>query len=766
MSSFWSNVNSVVTAANQANINKKLSNRDIQNKIKEIMVREKLKLKSEHIYDLAKKIIKASSNNEVYNIDEEKLIKQIKTILSSRLSIKINENNKKNIDVNQNFEKLEKIVKENGIKNNLEFLNNHSQIIELEIQNINYEKLINKNKEDIEKFKKEQEYNILELRKDLITYIMENEEIVLFISNSKDEWISYFSKYNIFRFFTDFSDSEIYNVDRIFLKEGIKKVKLSQSLKSKFSPKYDGNTVFVDEKSYSIDSGYLKKDGSIKYCFGIENSFYNYRSEYSGFSISNEPLKYCEAISNFYSFEEYKNTENSYENAEQVLNLLIKYDFVPLFQTSKWSFDENLKQKYLKLKELYDTTQSIIELKTSDNNEIIKYKKERKFDYMFNYDLLLKNYYIDNTEHNLVDYYGNIKKWIDDLNNEVSQVTNAYKDVFSTINNYQTKQRNLNFIDNSAFEERKAIFERYLIGNPEEFYKTLFSIGEKAKEYELKVNEATNNFDFKLLTELEREERPSFSLIAKNTGEQWNDYAKQLSEVSNNLPRINRTIDIHEKEMKDWNLLIQRKENYLSKEDIDKNLLDSWFEEWSFEYIELSRKVNNLLESYLRDIVDENSFNFILEELYNFRKNLDKLYEEEVIGTHYKFAFVPGGDLQESLERKSLKFKFIIQSIDNIEKLIFSVENPITRRFLIKWNNMWFSNEILENINRFSSSDYDEVMIALNRDFIKMKEDNFKEFYNDVDAYINHKKEREKEYNSLIFKMRKEIAKQYANKQV
>ena len=144
---------------------------------------------------------------------------------------------------------------------------------------------------------------------------------------------------------------------------------------------------------------------------------------------------------------------------------------------------------YRKIEALYFKCRLIV----TQNNKIIEYKKERKFDYTFNYDLLLKNYNIHNTEHNLVDYYGNIKKWIDDLNNEVSQVTNAYKDVFSTINNYQTKQRNLNFIDNSAFEERKAIFERYLIGNPEEFYKTLFSIGEKAKEYEDAINLCENH---------------------------------------------------------------------------------------------------------------------------------------------------------------------------------------------------------------------------------------------------------------------------------
>ncbi len=728
--------------------------------IKKILSDSNLEINTNEASSIACEIMNSTENPEKISIDHNQVIEMAKELLRAKnnedneTGIILSEKEEKTVfTLEENMKKIDSFIQDSNVRNGKEFISDCDKIISLEIENIILAKKIENNKKNIEKLEKEQDYSLLELRKDLISYIMETNEIVVFLSKKKDEWISYFAKENVFRFY---SKSDMNKFD--FSKKKLRTKKLTLKLDSKYSNIYDGNVLFMESSTKFTNLSSNKAD--IK----CSNIVYKYQISTNTYNKFINGVVYEEAY--FYYFEELKNTENSYENAEQVLNLLIKHDFVPLFQTSKWSFDENLKQKYLKLKELYDTTQSIIELKTSDNNEIIEYKKERKFDYTFNYDLLLKNYNIDNTEHNLVDYYGNIKKWIDDLNNEVSQVTNAYKDVFSTINNYQTKQRNLNFIDNSAFEERKAIFERYLIGNPEEFYKTLFSIGEKAKEYELKVNEATNNFDFKLLTELEREERPSFSLIAKNTGEQWNNYAKQLSEVSNNLPRINRTIDIHEKEMKDWNLLIQRKENYLSKEDIDKNLLDSWFEEWSFEYIELSRKVNNLLESYLRDIVDENSFNFILEELYNFRKNLDKLYEEEVIGTHYKFAFVPGGDLQESLERKSLKFKFIIQSIDNIEKLIFSVENPITRRFLIKWNNMWFSNEILENINRFSSSDYDEVMIALNRDFIKMKEDNFKEFYNDVDAYINHKKEREKEYNSLIFKMRKEIAKQYANKQV
>lgn len=689
----------------------------------------------------------------------------------------------------ENIKKLEKFTQENSVKNSHEFIKLQLEIAEYEAKKLSYENELTEINNTVKALKENKNFYLSELRKEIIQYMTIFDEIIISLSKDGQGWMSYHQDLNVFDNYRTPSGEYVgHNLNKDIICS-------KHLLNSEFR--------FMGDRRFS---------NSIRVKNNYEHNLNTNRKDYFyTINSQNGPWKHSNLIY-FSSLKNLIESDNSYKKKEQVLDIFLENKipirFVYLYsernqETNKkltkeninsfklitsgnekfisdyngnysvpvpyncysWVEDLELNKKYQILTELNDIESETKEILVAKNKKVSIIETREK-GYYFNYDLLLKNYNIDNTEHNLVDYYGNIKKWIDDLNNEVSQVTNAYKDVFSTINNYQTKQRNLNFIDNSAFEERKTIFERYLIGNPEEFYKTLFSIGEKAKEYELKVNEATNNFDFKLLTELEREERPSFSLIAKNTGEQWNNYAKQLSEVSNNLPRINRTIDIHEKEMKDWNLLIQRKENYLSKEDIDKNLLDSWFEEWSFEYIELSRKVNNLLESYLRNVVDENSFNFILEELYNFRKNLDKLYEEEVIGTHYKFAFVPGGDLQESLERKSLKFKFIIQSIDNIEKLIFSVENPITRRFLIKWNNMWFSNEILENINRFSSSDYDEVMIALNRDFIKMKEDNFKEFYNDVDAYINHKKEREKEYNSLIFKMRKEIAKQYANKQV
>lgn len=745
--------------------------------IKKIFSDSNLEINTNEASSIACEIMNSTENPEKVCIDHNQAIKMAKELLNAKVEndneINIILSEKKEISIltlEENIKKIEGFIQENNIKNGKEFLNNQNEVIDLGVQNINLKKMIEKNKENIERIRKEQEYSILELRKDLITYIMENNEIVLFISKNKEEWISFFTKKNIFRFFTK-KNSETFN----FSKKNLKKKTLNEKLESKYSNTYNGNTIFIDKNKYEIEIGYIETNDEYEEWeemhYDIKESYYNLTTNVNDcFSakvgILSKLAIVLKDVSYFYSFEEYKNIENSYENAEQVLNLLIKYDFVPLFQTSKWNFNETLKQKYLKLKEFYDTTKNIIDLKTNNINEIVEITNEKNPDYNFNYELLLKNYNLNSMETNLVDYYGNIKKWIDDLSEEVSNVTNVYKEVFSTINNYQTKQRNLSFTDNTAFEDRKTIFDRYLIGNPEEFYKTLFSIGEKAKDYELKLNDATNNFDFKVLTDLEREERPSFRLIAKNTGEQWNNYAKQLNEVSENLPRITKTIEIHEKEIRDWNLLLQRKENYLLKEDIDKSVLENWFNEWQEEYITLSKKVNNLLESYLRNVVDENSFIFILEELYNFRNNIDKLFEEEVIGAHYKFAFVPGGDLQESLERKSLKFKFIIHSIDNIEKLIFSIDSPITRRFLIKWNNMWFSNEIFENVNRFSSSDYDEVMIALNRDFIKMKEDNFKEFYNDVDAYINHKKEREKEYNSLIFKMRKEIAKQFANKQV
>ena len=112
-------------------------------------------------------------------------------------------------------------------------------------------------------------------------------------------------------------------------------------------------------------------------------------------------------------------------------------------------------------------------------------------------------------------------------------------------------------------------------------------------------------------------------------------------------------------------------------------------------------------------------FDVILGSLHAYRDAVDKFYLNERKNIYQKFAFQAGGDLQEKFETESELYKLSEKLQRDLQEIIFTRDKTEERIFLLRWS------EPLLNIS------IDEIS-----NFI-----------------------REKEFNGLIFRMRKDLHK-------
>ena len=145
--------------------------------------------------------------------------------------------------------------------------------------------------------------------------------------------------------------------------------------------------------------------------------------------------------------------------------------------------------------------------------------------------------------------------------------------------------------------------------------------------------------------------------------------------------------------------------------------------------------------------------------LKEYKEEIDKFYIEERKGIYQKFAFQVGGDLQEKFETESELFKITSSFQEKLQEVIFSVDKVEDKLFLLEWINNLVDIQIDEIIDFIKDKELSKISEEVLKDFLDLKRKNYEIFILDSKEYGEKLAKREKEYNSLMFKMRKELMK-------
>jgi len=144
----------------------------------------------------------------------------------------------------------------------------------------------------------------------------------------------------------------------------------------------------------------------------------------------------------------------------------------------------------------------------------------------------------------------------------------------------------------------------------------------------------------------------------------------------------------------------------------------------------------------------------------SIRDQLGSFFYDKRIALHQKFAFEPGGELQERFEKESALAAINSEFQKQLEELIFKVDGTEGRLFLVRWAKAWYDLLVGDVLAFIDKDEFHEQVARETLDgFRAMKRHTLEAFLQDVKAYAVAREEKDKEWNSLLFRMRSDLAK-------
>lgn len=436
--------------------------------------------------------------------------------------------------------------------------------------------------------------------------------------------------------------------------------------------------------------------------------------------------------------------------------------------------DEAITKLY---KKFYIERPQLINKMESLSKQIEELSKVTLLSSEFDYLTLLAKYDIKAIESSPIRYFQAVQQWIDDL---TTQLENYEEKMGNTIREFNSINLNLSqkYEDSSYLTDD----ENELLSSRQKYFKKLFSvemvsvknkllaIKKQADDLEDKIDRINdgNNALYELAL-LEKEERVSFSFLAENTAMILKNALVKVEYFQKNYDFVKASIEIWENWNEDYKVFKttynEEMKKFCEDDSIESEVWSKWYEDWRKLRFAIETKLQPIIERGLKSVIPvsqqaKDSVPLLLiQALETYKNAIDKFYLEERKGIYQKFAFQAGGDLQDKFETESELYKRTAAFQSQLQDIIFNCSNTEDRIFILRWANDLLDIQIDEILTFVVDKDLQQISNTLLNEFSLLKQKNFSSYLMDVKAYSEEKSRREKEYNSLIFKMRKDLMK-------
>ena len=118
-----------------------------------------------------------------------------------------------------------------------------------------------------------------------------------------------------------------------------------------------------------------------------------------------------------------------------------------------------------------------------------------------------------------------------------------------------------------------------------------------------------------------------------------------------------------------------------------------------------------------------------------------------------------GGELQDKIETEMRLYKITAKLQANLQDIIFSCKHSEDRIFILNWANKLLDLQIDSVVNTIAASADTELTSDILNQFAELKQKNYDVYLADAKSYAAAQAERDKKFNSLVFRMRKDAAK-------
>jgi hypothetical protein len=199
------------------------------------------------------------------------------------------------------------------------------------------------------------------------------------------------------------------------------------------------------------------------------------------------------------------------------------------------------------------------------------------------------------------------------------------------------------------------------------------------------------------------------------------------------------------------------------QEEIEAEVAESCFVSWAQQRLTIERQVLPLYQLAFNQVCPLDTVNAVMAVLQRYQVAVDEFFKKESLAIYQKFAFVGNGALQSEYESRLALFKLCSQFQAELEGLLFALPDVAVRIHLLRWSEaitqQHFVSVRASTDTQLALPQQGEVWQTISQELRSLQQRSLETFIQDAASFAQAREQRDKEFNSLVFKMRKALPK-------
>lgn len=456
------------------------------------------------------------------------------------------------------------------------------------------------------------------------------------------------------------------------------------------------------------------------------------------------------------------------ERLQFTLNLFRENELWPIFD------DAEITDLY---KKIYFEKPRLLQALSEVETQLAQCEEVKIVTANFNYKTLLNKYDIASIDKSIIKYYEDVQKWIDELMEYLADFEQQKESVIQDCNQIGLQlsttykdDSNLTEVENELLKNRQYYFKDKLALGMDKVKANLLKVKQQADDIEYTINEIDDGDNaIYELAQLEKKERASFVLIAENTAKIVNKALQKIDFFEHNRDFIIKAIEVWSKWNEDYKVFKTKQYEELKhsceEDDIEAEVWQKWYEDWQKLRFTIEEKLQPMIARGLKGDIEakeEQETPIIMQAIYvlnDYKIAVDNFYLEERKNIYQQYVFQNCGDLQEKFEVEKELYARTMNLQKVLQNIIFNCKKETDKIFILRWIDNLIDIQINEIIQFVADNNLEQISQEVLNEFAKLKQKNYYMYLADIKAYSQEQANREKAYNSLIFKMRKGLMK-------
>lgn len=456
------------------------------------------------------------------------------------------------------------------------------------------------------------------------------------------------------------------------------------------------------------------------------------------------------------------------ERLQFTLDLFRENELCPIFN------DAEITDLY---KKIYFEKPKLLQALSKVETQLAQCEEVKTITINFDYTTLLNKYDTASIDKSIIKYYETVQKWIDELMEYLADFEQQKESVIQDCNQIGLQlsavykdDNNLTEAENELLKNRQYYFKDKLALGMDKVKTNLLKVKQQADDIEYTINEIDDGDNaIYELAQLEKKERASFALIAENTAKIVNKALQKIDFFEHNRDFIIKAVEVWSKWNEDYKVFKTKQYEELKhiceEDDIEAEVWQKWYEDWQKLRFTIEEKLQPMIARGLKGDIEakeEQETPIIMQAIYvlnDYKIAVDNFYLEERKNIYQQYVFQNCGDLQEKFEVEKELYARTMNLQKALQNIIFNCKKEADKIFILRWIDNLIDIQINEIIQFVADNNLEQISQEVLNEFAKLKQKNYYMYLADIKAYSQEQANREKAYNSLIFKMRKGLMK-------